>query len=160
MDKNGKLFGKISIIDLAVILLILVVAAGAIFRFTSPNAAVDTGDGDISFTIRIEGVRDFTLDYYFIGLPVHDRQTNQFIGVISSIDAVPHYVHQVLHDGSVATIAMPDHITIYLGLEASARIEDGGIYAQGNYAVAVGSIININTRYVQVQGRIYSLELQ
>jgi len=161
MDKNGKLFGKISIVDLTVLLLILVVGIGTIYRFSASAAQVDEAHTNIEFTVRIEGVRDFTLYYYHGGLPVHDRSTGQFIGTIAGVHVEPHYVLTTLNDGSIIMARMPDnYITIYLTIAAAGRETDGAIFAEGTFEVAVNSTLNLRTRYVQVSGLIYDIAIR
>ena len=160
MDKNGKLFGKISIVDLVVIILILVVLAGTAWRFTSPNAALSQADAVVEYTIRIEGVRDFTLRHYHEGLRVYDRQAGQFIGRISGIRSGPHYEPHPLLDGTVAWKAVPGQITIYIDVVANGRITPTAIYVEGTYEIAAGSLRYINTKYVQTSGTIYSVDIR
>jgi len=160
MDKNGKLFGKISIVDLTVILLILVVASGTVYRFTSNSTTqFGTSNATVLFTIRISNVRDFTLDYYEEGLRVYDRVSNDYLGHIVSIESEPYYDFRHLFDGTLAEIPHPERINIYIDILASGRISDNAIFVEGNYEVTVGSFINIITKYVEVSGRIHSLEI-
>jgi len=160
MDKNGKLFGKISIVDLAVIFLVLVVGIGTVYRFTASAAQVDEVDANVEFTVRIDGVRDFTLYYYQEGQRVYDRSTGQFIGLVSAINHRPHYAQRTLNNGSVSLVRMPDnYLNIYLTVAASGRETDGAIFAEGTFEVAVNSLLNLRTRYVQVTGMIYDINL-
>ena len=159
MDKNGKLFGKISIVDLVVILLVLTVAVGTVYRFTAGATQVAEGDVTINYTIRIENVRAFTLYYYHAGLGVYDRQTGQFIGTIMDFTVTPHYAPQILENGEMVHAPFPDtHVNIYLEIETDGRETDGAVYAQGTFEVAANSVTNIRTRYVQVEGIIHSVE--
>jgi len=157
LDKNGKLFGKISIVDLVVILIILVVAAGGVYRFTAPGAAVSRGDATVDFTIRIEGPRAFTLENYAPGLRVYDNRANQFIGHVVGFRYEPHTISRTLNDGRVIFAEWPDHVTIYLDVQAQGRYTDTGIYVEGTYEITANSVIMIRTRYVEVEGRIDSV---
>ena len=158
MDNKGKLFGKISIVDLVVILLVLTVAVGTVYRFTAGATSVSDGDVDIRYTLRIEGVRAFTVYYYHAGLGVYDRQTGQFIGIIEDFDVVPHYQIYTLADGTMVQAYFPDtHVNIYLHVISTGRETDGAVYAQGTFEVAVNSVTNIRTRYVQVESMIHAV---
>ncbi|MCL2855625.1 MAG: DUF4330 domain-containing protein [Defluviitaleaceae bacterium] len=159
MDKNGKLFGKISIIDLAVILVVLVVAIGAIYRFTAPGAAVTRGDGTVNFTIILEGPRAFTLENYEPGLRVYDRRSNQFIGILTDFEYAQHYVHRTLDDGTTIQAAWPGHVDIYLHILAHGHATDTAIYVEGTYEIAANAVIQIRTRYVEVEGRVHWVDV-
>ena len=160
MDKNGKIFGKISIVDLVVLLLVLVVAFGAVYRFASPSAAVDATVDVVDFTIRIDGVRDFTTVNYHEGLRVYDRQANQFIGHISGIRVEPQYQPIPLLDGSVVRASRPGHVTLYVDVVADGRHAPEAIFIEGTYEINAGSVIYINTKYVQVVGTVYSVNVR
>jgi len=160
MDKTGKLFGKISVIDLAVILLIIALAAAGIYRFTASGATMSRGDATVNFTIRIEGVREFTADYYHEGLRVYDRRQNQFIGNITNVRTEPHYTFQALEDGTLIRALWPDHTVIFIDIKAQGRRTPSAIFVEGTYEITANSIIYIHTRYIQVQGVIYSISVQ
>ena len=160
MDKNGKLFGKVSIVDLIILLLVLVITAGSIWRFTSPSAALDQSDATINYTIRIEGVRDFTLEYYSVGLRVYDRQAGQFIGHISDVRHTDFYELHPHFDGTLKWVAVPGRVTIFLDIVANGRVTPTAVYVEGTYEIAAGSMRYINTKYVQTSGRIYSVDIR
>ena len=160
MDKNGKLFGKISIIDLIVLLLVLVVAVGSVWRFASPAAVLNQSNITVDFTIRIDGVRDFTLVNYREGLRVYNRQAGQFIGHISGIRYTDHYQPHPLPDGTVASVAIPGQITIYMDVTANGRETPTAIYVEGTHEITAGSLIYLNTKYVQVSGAIHSIDIR
>ena len=159
MDKNGKLFGKISIVDLVVILIILAIAAGAVYRFTAPGAQVARGEATVDFTIRVEGPREFTLVNYRPGLRVYDNRANQFIGHIVDFRYEPHYTFQPLHDGTIVAAQRPGHVNIYLDIQAQGRTTDTAIYVEGTYEITANSVIYIRTRYVEVEGRIHTVSV-
>ena len=159
MDKNGKLFGKISIVDLVVILIVAVVAVGGIYRFTAPGATVSRGEATVDFTVRIEGPREFTLENYREGLRVYDNRSNQFIGHVVGVRHEQHELHRVLNDGSIIFAPWPGHVTIYLDIRAQGRYTDTAIYVEGTYEITANSVIYIRTRYVEVEGRIHSVSV-
>ncbi|MDR2167421.1 MAG: DUF4330 domain-containing protein [Clostridiales bacterium] len=159
MGKSGKLFGKISIVDLIVILVVLIVAAGTIYRFTSPQTVVGQGDTPVEFVVRIEGVRNFTTPYYVPGLRVYDGLTNQFIGRLVDTHVEPHYPSVELTDGSIVYSYNPNHVVIYVRVEANGRATADAILIEGTYEITANSNIFLQTRYIRVQGIVYSVEL-
>ncbi|MCL2573382.1 MAG: DUF4330 domain-containing protein [Defluviitaleaceae bacterium] len=165
MDKNGKLFGKISIVDLIVLLLVLAVAAGSVWRFTSPSAALNQDNATIDFTIRIDGVRDFTLENYNLenypnGMRIYDRQAGQFIGHIRYVRYTDFYESHPLHDGTIVWAAVPGRVTLYLDIVANGRVTPTAVFVEGTYEIGVGSLRYINTKYVQTSGTIHSIDIR
>ncbi|MCL2753102.1 MAG: DUF4330 domain-containing protein [Defluviitaleaceae bacterium] len=158
MDKNGKIFGKISIIDLLVILAILAIIGGVAFRFLSPNAAISRGEAVITYTVRIDQVRDFTLVNYTEGLRVYEAVSNQFIGHLDSFRSEPRMQSETLLNGENIEVALPEHSVLYLTIKSYGRQTDQAIFAGGTFEINAGSWINLATRYSQVFGRIISVE--
>ena len=60
IDKNGKLFGKISIIDLLVILAFLVAFAGFGIRFLGPASESVTNRTSLTTRIKLVYLNHFT----------------------------------------------------------------------------------------------------
>ena len=160
MDTNGKIAGKISIIDIAVIAILLIVIAGMVYRFTASGAMVNRGDAMVDFTVRIEGVRDFTIENYQVGLSVYDRRSNQFIGTVTGFREEPSYQLVALNDGTMIHAALPERINVYVDIEANGRTTYNAIFAEGTFEVTAGSIINMRTRFVEVQGTITSVNVR
>ena len=61
LKQDGKLFGKISIIDLLAVIALVVLIAGLSFRFTGDRAVtVETGR-PMECVVRVEGIRQGTV---------------------------------------------------------------------------------------------------
>ena len=160
MDKNGKIFGKISIVDLLVVILVITLGIGTFYRFTSSDTAVNLTNETIRYTVRIDGVRHFTIENYHEGLRVYNRMTNQFIGTIESVRYEPHMPTAQMLDGTILRLPFPDHITIYIDVVANGRVTDTAIFAEGNNEINAGSLLQMNTKYVMVTGTIHSVSVQ
>lgn len=59
IDRNGRLFGKISIIDVLVILVVLVMAAALYFKGHQTHTGTSVTEQAITFQIRARGVNDY-----------------------------------------------------------------------------------------------------
>lgn len=157
MDKNGKLFGKLSIIDLLVLVVLVGAIIGGVYRFTSSAASVGT-DGDLlNYTLKINGVRDFTFDYYEEGLPCYDKKTSQYIGSIKSVRQEPFYEETELADGTIIKAEQPGIIVVYVDLETEYTESESAYYAGGTYEIKAGSKVNLNFKYVDVEATVYNI---
>ena len=152
MDKNGKIFGKLSIIDAIAIVFLLIVCAGIIYRYASPNAKVSTSDEKITYVLQIEGVRDFTGDYYTKedNLKCFDSKNNELIGVIKDVEIRPYKKYSLGLDGVPRWIERPETITVYLTIEADGRETDDAYYIGGTYKLRIGGEIYLATKYSSV----------
>ena len=57
LDKNGKIGGKVSIIDLFILLIVLVVIAGIGMRYGSRITSAVKSDAEFEYVVMVEGIR-------------------------------------------------------------------------------------------------------
>lgn len=62
MDKNGKIGGKVSIIDILVIILIIVVIGGIAVRYGSGITTAVESDKQFEYVLKVENVREYTVE--------------------------------------------------------------------------------------------------
>ena len=150
MDKNGKLFGKISIFDIIILLLVLAVGSGTLYKFRSDQANVEGGQKPIVYTVRIPNVREFTLKYYESGQRCFDTKSGEEIGKIVAVRSEPFWdIYQDMR-GNVLFVEIPDKIKIEIDVETLGLETDRGYYASGTYELKAGSDIFLSTKYVDV----------
>lgn len=151
IDKKGKIFGKISIIDFMVAFIIITVVVGIVYRFGSPvTASITGGNSTIKYTLQIEDVRYFSADYYEEGLNVYDSNTGNFIGVIKGVRTEPFYGTIEMKDGTMVMAEKTERIKLLIDIEASGVITDKSYLVGGTYEVKVGGGAYISTKYVDV----------
>ncbi len=69
IDRQGRLFGKISLVDVLILVLLVALVLFAFVRFTKPAAAAVT----VETTLTVEKVRDPTVITIAKGAPVYDE---------------------------------------------------------------------------------------
>lgn len=89
-DKKGKLFGKISIVDILVVLLIIAIGAGLYYKFgrtgtVTPFTKTDT----IQMSVYLESVQDYVVKSIKKGDVVKDRVQNVELGRVVDIKVGP-----------------------------------------------------------------------
>lgn len=90
IDNKGKLFGKINVLDLVVVLVILAVLAGVAYKFTKSNTpSVFRQNDKVETTFYVEEVPDFAAAAVQVGAPVTDRSTGSRFGVVKSVETTP-----------------------------------------------------------------------
>ena len=63
IDKKGKLFGVINAIDAVIALIIIVIAAGAVYKFAfMDKTSTVTPMEPVTYTVEIKKLRSFTMD--------------------------------------------------------------------------------------------------
>ena len=82
MFKNGKLFGKINIIDFLAILALIVVIAAAVVFVLRPKDGGDT----LIMKFRIEEVDGFVAEKVHVGDELYDDTNLQNIGIVTDVE--------------------------------------------------------------------------
>ena len=105
IDRNGRLFGKISVIDLLVIAAVAVIAAAVYVK----NNATPTGSGAVKeqpivFQIRTFEMEDYVFDAIRVGDKLYDTNYSSGSGPVGEITGV-----EVLNDPGLRLCEdMPD----------------------------------------------------
>ena len=156
LDSKGRLFGKVSILDLGAACVILLVLAG-IFLFPGTSGSIAQQMG---------GTQPIAVDLLVRGLSVRDPQAmlnqleeektanviirNQPAGQIDIVSAqeLPRTVSVPQPDGSVKALPDPRPEIVYLTdmivtLEGQGQITDNGA-VMGNQKVKIGGVIEID----------------
>ncbi len=141
--------GKFNIIDGIVIVVILVLIAGAVYKFrgldkTNKNTALQT----INYEFTIESLRDYAFDNLQVGDTIFDYTSGNAIGTITNIewkDAVePFYTM----DGQTIEAPVENRYDAVVTVEAQASETDGVYFVDRTYEVCVNSQRKIYTKYV------------
>jgi len=151
IDEKGRLGSKCSVIDLAVLLLILVVVAGAVFAFMG-EAQVEGADGtvvgrdmSVRYTLQISGVRDWALHNIRVGDQLFVGETD--VGTIISRESEP-YKMLFSEDGEVWWAEVPDRHVIIIQVEGTATVLDGRILVAGTVPMSVSNTtMGFTSRY-------------
>ena len=149
LSKDGKLFGKISIIDIAAILIFILLAIGIFIRF-SGNPNIDFVSGEpIECTLKVANVRDYTVTALKKGGAVYDSTTKEYIGEITSAWSEKAQVTVNMVDGTINTVDAEDRYNVYIKVSFTGKIADNGYYTASNRQIAVGAAVPISSKYAQ-----------
>lgn len=160
IDNKGKLFGKINIVDLFVILIIIVAAIFTYFKFNvSKHSDITTSNGKAQFTIRVKDVRDFTANNFEVGHKVYDHESGKCIGVIKKVEVSDAYDYITKTDGTIAYSKRPERYNVELLIETDAVVNEKGINAGGTRTLYYNQKSVIYTKFVQTEGTVVELGL-
>ena len=161
--KNGKLFSKFSVIDLAVILLILLVTVVLVIRmgwFSTPEVAVEQTATyetvECTVQLRFPNVTANLLsDPFTKGQALYIGNTK--FGSIEQIRREAAQQRIVLRDGSVVTSDRKDAYNYIVTLKTTLTRKNGMLYFK-NEPVAVGTGETFLSRYYAGKGYVISVE--
>lgn len=161
IDRNGRLFGKISIIDLVVVAVVIVMAF-ALYVKTNHNeiTSTSTPDSTITYQMLVRGVRTYVADAVQVGDHVYDQDRNSgggSLGIITDIEIQPGGKLGEFADGTIETVPVEDGVDMLLTIQGSGLISDGRYMLNRVYDLGVNSSRNFCTMYAQFTGSIYSI---
>lgn len=157
IDKNFRLFGKVSVIDIVIVIALILFAILA-RRFSAPqSAAAKPGDVTIRYTVEIQRRTPDFKDMIIVGGSVADSQRGYEIGTITNVYAQPYLEDVPDFDNNKIMRAPVDGLeTVYIEIEAKAQVTDYTTMI-GSYEVLVGKEVYIRTKDFAAGGYIVSL---
>lgn len=158
MKKDGKLFGKISIIDIAAVLIFVMLIAGVYIKF-SGNQTVSVANGEtIECIVKVKDVRDYTVEALEKGGAVYDKTTKEYIGEIFEVTAEPAETSLLMDDGSYRIVQTEGRYNALVTISFTGKAGDSGYYTAANKQISVGSTLEMNAKYSQCTGNIVEVK--
>lgn len=147
-SKNGKLFGKISVIDIAVVLLLVVLVVGVALRFNGSTGESVSGSS-YECVVKVKNVRDYTVKALEKGGQVYDKTTKEYIGTIVGVTSEPAAEPLALADGTHALAPAEGRYTAYVTISFTGKESSDGYYTAANQQISPGGTLTINAKFSQ-----------
>ncbi len=169
LDKKGKLFGKISIVDLAFILVILIAIGGIFFTkakleketvlSNESNMLIksDTSLDTLQIKMRVKEVRDVTRDAIVVGDSVYVTASDKQLGTVKEVSAEPAMRNVISDNGTVYQATVPDRYDVTIVVEASGKQKEDGFYTDSNIQLLFGREMEITTSTIQTTPQIVEI---
>ncbi|MDD4688270.1 MAG: DUF4330 domain-containing protein [Eubacteriales bacterium] len=158
MDRKGKLFGKISIVDILIVLAIIVCLVGVYVRFIAQPAAVQIKTQSFSYTVYVRDIRIMTLEgleqsvgtKFLLG----EKGRSDDIGVLKSVEPSSHMEPIVKNDGTVVMANAPLKYDALLTFEVNGTVNDSGYYTTDYKSIGVGADLIMENKYICTTGKV------
>jgi len=160
IDQNGRLFGKISVVDLLVILVVIVMAIAVASRDKQPVTSTGVPMQDITYQLKVTGLRSFVADNIQVGDTVFDAdQANgsNNLGTILSIETSPGTRLSEVGDGTLAILPVEDSVDLLITIRGQGVITDGRYMLNRIYDLRVNTYRYFGTPYVQFPGTVSAI---
>lgn len=159
LDNKGRLFGKISIVDLLVVIIVAVMLVGSFTAYQKiqnktvltedraliQNDALDT----LEVTMRLEEVRQITLDAIHVGDEVYMKETGKRLGEITAVTSEP--ATRLIYDlkGQAVNAEVPMRYDVIMKVEVPGNRLENGYYTADNIQLVYDSAMEIVTPTIQ-----------
>ena len=159
IDNKGRLFGKVSLIDIFVLLAVVAILAGVYVRnfVLDTTAAGNNPDVTITYKAMIKGINNLLIDQFHVGDEFFDETFKASHGIVKEIEIKPAVTWQSTADGDYVKVYTPERSDVYLTIEATGTVKDGKHFIGRNYELEPNYELNMHSRYVNFH--IYIMEI-
>lgn len=158
-DEKGRIFGKISVVDFAIIFLFILAAGWFSYSRFAVNlrGQIEERTVPCEITVLVPAVRRPTVEAIRKSQAMFEFKTNAYVGTVSSVREEAADVWFLNNDGRWVMTPAPDRSDVYVTLKADARVSENVITVNG-VEVRVGQSVNLKSKWVAVSGFIYAVE--
>ncbi len=161
IDKKGKLFGKINIVDLCVVVVIIIGICGVVFTKTKLDNEKILANKDemliktsseldkLEVKLELVEVRDVTRDAIVVGDEVYLTANDKVIGTIVRVESEPSSHHVTSNDGTVYMAQIPDRYDVTMVMEVDGKKKEDGYYTDTNVPFLYGKEMEVKTSTIQ-----------
>lgn len=143
IDKKGKLFGKINIIDLLFLIILVVAVVGGISRFKDSAISVEsTSKGRMTFLV--DEVRMPTAENITEGQELYSYDKGTYMGKIAGKTVKP-FEDAVEYEGQWVNAPVPDKYVVYVDVDVDIKESDKA-YVVGGEEIRVGNEYRVKTK--------------
>lgn len=161
IDRNGRLFGKISVIDVVVILAVIAVALAIYVKTHKPQTGSNVETTAIVYQMKVDNLPDYMVQAIQKGDQIYDkeRSTGGSLGTITDIQVSDGTYEAKLSDGTYEVVPAENRYNLLLTIQGEGLVEEDGSYLLNRvYDLGVNSSREFNNKYSLFLGRIVSIE--
>ncbi len=162
MNKDGKIKGKFNIIDALVLLLIIATAVGIFARYGSRITAAVKSDEEFVYEIRVQSVRQYTIDALMETMNTKSRMSDKKatvdLGEITDVRVEDATILSEKADGTMTYAPQEDRYTAYVTIKTRGKESDNSYITADSEELSVGRQTEIYSKYVHTSGEILRVE--
>lgn len=158
MDKKkGMIFGKINIIDLAILLIIIAGVAFFAVKFMT-TGTVETVKDTVTITYFEEECPAYVIENTNVGDPVLDGTTNGSLGVVTDVKVDESVTYNVNNSTGEVTLGSKEgYVSAYITTEVEGTLTANGVVIDGTL-YSIGHTVVLHAGYGKYYLQIYSVE--
>lgn len=164
IDRNGRLFGKISMIDVLVIAAVLVMAAALYFKNNQAHTGTAVAEQDITFVVRAQGIDNYVADAIQVNDSLYDKNYSsggRAIGKITDIRVERDpgtKLADKLTDGTAALLEVEDTVDLLITVRGRGLAAGGSYSINRIYHLGVNSSRNYCTNRAEFVGMVAEIQ--
>lgn len=156
IDKKGKIFGLINIVDLLLVAIIIVLIVGGTLKFGKLNKISEEGTQEIKLSIMVEGVSEGLASAIENDDLLRDSVRGSDFGRVQGKVITPHKEMVIGKDGKVEFLEIPDSYDVVIDIIARGTFTDNGVLLSSN-SVFIGSEIRLKSSLYVFDSKIINI---
>ena len=159
IDEKGRLFGKISVIDIIVIVFVIVVSALCIYKYVSRDKEEDIKreNEKLVVTFLAEEVPQYVTETLKEGKKVKDSEQRTTIGTVANYNVGPSISYATTFQGDYVKTTKEGYNSVEVTIDGLGYFEDTGVRI-GSQLFLVGKYITVEIGEGVYWGRISSIK--
>jgi hypothetical protein len=161
LDEKGRLFGKVSIIDVGIILVIIIAMGVGVFKFTSGNfLAGDADEKELIIEFYSEEAPDFAVNSVDIGDDLTDYERGSVFGKVVSIEKDKSVSIGMNSDGQFVRSSRPGYVSSRIVVEGKGLLAAKGGVTIDNFDYMIGRTVIIRIGDTVFVARVYDYKIK
>lgn len=159
LDENGKLFGKINIIDLLIIIIIIAAAIFVGLRLFGGNDNDMGTPQHVRVTFFSDEAPALLIGKGVAGSPVIDYDNNNYLGALTIYETEDAYTYTYdSESGDCVKVPVVNRCFLTFSCEGNGYVTEDALYVNG-FQYSVGGTCTIRAGQIRVQCRMASIEV-
>lgn len=163
LDSKGKLFGKISVVDVLVVLIIIICAVGVYMRLQGSAGRTAAENTEFIYTVEFKEMRPSTVAVleHAIGtkFKLEEKGRADDMGTLISYEMSPARDYLTMANGMVVFAEMPERYDAVLTFKLSGKVNERGFFTPQLKAIGAGSTVMVSSKWFSGQGEILGVYL-
>ena len=137
IDSKGKLFGKISVVDIIIVVIVIGALAGIAYKLNKSNVVSPLAK---SYTIQTVLYTDATTESSAQAIKegdtVKDKVTGAELGKVVKIETGPSIIYGINADGKVVASEKPGYVSLKITVQGKGNYDSmGATFGSSNYYI-------------------------
>ena len=162
LDEKGRLFGKINLIDLLVVLMLVIVIVAVAWKLGGDklqDTLVHNNAPTVEYEVLCYGVSNDVCEYAKTRIDDQLMSSGDMLdGKITGVSVEPYYITCVDAEGNAVDAQDPQNSNIRFTIECKVQNTDNA-YAVGTQEIRVGKSHIVKTVNIEVTGYITRMEV-
>lgn len=160
IDKNGRIFGKISIVDIAVALAVIIAVFGIYVRFFGGPSETVVHNTKFYYTMKVDNIRESNKDALYKSIngsfSLNEKVTGE-MGKLIKVEEKPAYDNIETASGEIIKAPIPERYSLILTFEMEGMVNDRGYFSPSLEDISAGVKYNIKGKYSAVTGTVLNV---